>query len=149
MKFTFDIGTYCRELVPNGCFAYSIDDFFPLVMYTWKQCLVLNKKQPISVCWANLTLAPLGMPKWVWPSMNPYRTFFVQTLHHLQAFTEHGRCCMQYNQLPTKCQFESRNNCSRGFFNSMGLFVRSWSLILFDGCFAYSIKNFFPLVMHI
>ena len=47
---------------------------------------------------AKLVLAPLGMPKWVWPSMNRYRMFYVQTstlppsMHG--KLTEHGRCCI-------------------------------------------------------
>ena len=28
---------------------------------------------------AKLILAPLGTPKWVWPTMNPHRMFFIQT----------------------------------------------------------------------
>ena len=51
----------------------------------------------------------VGMPKWVWPSMNRCRLFFVQTstlpsrMHHKR--TEHGRCYMQNNQLLTKVMF--------------------------------------------
>ena len=62
---------------------------------------------------AKVILAPLGMPKWVWPSMNQHRVIFVQTstlppsMHH--KLPDHGRCCMQNNQLPTKCPFESKD----------------------------------------
>ena len=33
-------------------------------------------------------------------------------------------------------------------FNSLGLFIRSWSPMIFIGCFAYNINIFFPLVVH-
>ena len=36
----------------------------------------------------KLVLAPLGMPKPFWPSMNHYRMSFIQTPHQLQACTE-------------------------------------------------------------
>jgi hypothetical protein len=63
---------------------------------------------------AKLILAPLDMPKWVWPFMNRYRMFFVQTstlpprMHH--KLTKHGRFCKQNNQLPTKTHVESKDN---------------------------------------
>ena len=34
-----------------GCFAYSINNFFPLVMHAQRYCLSLNEKQLISVHW--------------------------------------------------------------------------------------------------
>jgi hypothetical protein len=54
----------------------------------------------------KLIWAPLGMLRWVWPSMYQYRMFFIQiqtlppSMH--SRFSEHGRCCMQNNQLLTK-----------------------------------------------
>jgi hypothetical protein len=63
---------------------------------------------------AKLILAPLGMSKLVWPSMNRYRMFFVQTstlpprMHH--KFTKHGRFCKRNNQLPTKTHIELKDN---------------------------------------
>ena len=68
-------------------------------MHAWRECLNLNEEQPIfGSLRAKLVLAPLGMPKWVWPSMNRYRMFYVQTstlppsMHG--KLTEHGRCCI-------------------------------------------------------
>ena len=58
---------------------------------------------------AKLILALLGMPKWVWPSMNRYRMFFYSILHNTskhRKFTKHRRCCMQTNKLMTKSLFE-------------------------------------------
>jgi hypothetical protein len=55
-----------------------------------------------------------GMPKWVWPLMNRYRMFFIQTstlppcMHH--KLTKHGRFCKQNNQLPTKTHVELNDN---------------------------------------
>jgi hypothetical protein len=54
------------------------------------------------------------VPKWVWPSMNRYRMFFIQTstlppgMH--QKLTKHGRFCRQNNQLPTKTHVELKDN---------------------------------------
>jgi hypothetical protein len=75
---------------------------------------VWTKKFYIGSWRAKLILAPLGMPKWVWPSMNRYRMFFVQTstippcMH--QKLTKHGRFCKQNNQLPTKSHVELKDN---------------------------------------
>ena len=64
-----------------------------------------------------LFLVILGMPrvlKYVWPSMNRYRMFFVQTstlpprMH--QELTKHGRFYNQNNQLPTKSHVELKDN---------------------------------------
>ena len=51
---------------------------------------------------------------WVWPFMNRYRMFYVQTstlpprMHH--KLTKHGRFCEQNNQLPTKTHVELKDN---------------------------------------
>ena len=50
---------------------------------------------------AQLILAPLGMPKWAWPSVNWYRMFFVQTSTLPQHAPKIYRSCMQKNQLLT------------------------------------------------
>ena len=52
--------------------------------------------------------------EWVWPSMNRYIMFFVQTFTrppnmHLKL-TKHGRFCKQNNQLPTKSHDELEDN---------------------------------------
>ena len=63
---------------------------------------------------AKLKVASLDMPKWVSPSMNWYRTFFIQTstlspsMH--RKLTKHGRSCMQNNHLPTKSFVELEDN---------------------------------------
>ena len=63
---------------------------------------------------AKLMLAPLGMAKWVWPLMDRYRMFFIQSstlpLSVHQKFTEHERCCMQNYLLLTKTQVELKGN---------------------------------------
>jgi hypothetical protein len=52
--------------------------------------------------------------KWVWPFMNRYRMFYLQTstlpprMHH--KLTKHGRLCKQNNQLPTKTHVELKDN---------------------------------------
>jgi hypothetical protein len=54
----------------------------------------------------KLSLAPLSMPKWVWPSLNWCTMFFVQTSTLTPSMnlelTEHGKYRIQINQLPTK-----------------------------------------------
>ena len=73
------------------------------------QCLNLNEEKPILVHWASL-----GKPKWVWPSIIRCRMFYAQTstphpsMHRI--LTEHGRWCMQNNQLPTKSHVELEDN---------------------------------------
>ena len=42
------------------------------------------------------------------PQMNQYRMLFVQIMH--QNLTEHGKCCMRNNQLPTKTPVELNDN---------------------------------------
>ena len=64
-----------------GCIAYNIDNLFPLVVHAWRQWLDLDEEQPISVHWGTNSCEHLGMPKWVWPSINQYRMFFDQNLH--------------------------------------------------------------------
>ena len=64
-------------------------------------------------CLQNLS-ATHAVLKWVWPSMDRYRMFFVQTSTlppnmHLKL-TKHGRFCKQNNQLPTKSHDESKDN---------------------------------------
>lgn len=63
---------------------------------------------------AKLILAPLRMTKWVWHSVNWYRMLFVQTstppLSMHQKFIEHGRCCMETNQLLCKSDVELEDN---------------------------------------
>lgn len=59
-------------------------NFFPLVVVrAWRLCLNLNKGLPILVRESQSQVlaarGPLRMPKWVWPLMNWYRTFFIQT----------------------------------------------------------------------
>ena len=62
----------------------------------------------------KLILARLGMPKWVWPSMNQYRMFFVHTSTPTpiiyQKLTKHANYCMQNNQLTTKLLAEWMEN---------------------------------------
>ena len=64
----------------------------------------------------KLILAPLGIPKWVWPSMNRFRKFFIWTstlpssIH--RQLTKHRWCCMQNNQLPTKSHVELKDYIS-------------------------------------
>jgi hypothetical protein len=77
--------------------------------------IVMNRCLYLIGSWrAKLILAPLGMPKRIWPSMNQYRIFFVQTstlppcMH--QKLTKHGRFCKQNNQLPTRSHDELEDN---------------------------------------
>ena len=64
----------------------------------------------------NLVSRPvLQLLKWVWPLMNRYRRFFVQTSTrppnmHLNL-TKHGKFCKQTNQLLTKSHDELKDNC--------------------------------------
>ena len=83
----------------NCCFAYNVNNIFSTCGACSEVHVNLDKEQSISVSRAKHMLAPLGMPKWVWPSMNQYKVFFVQTSTLLplsihQKFTKHGRCCM-------------------------------------------------------
>ena len=64
---------------------------------------------------AKLVLAPLGMPKWVWPSMNQYRMIFIQTPHSLQECTQNllnmeGIVCKIANFLPKSHVDELEDN---------------------------------------
>ena len=79
-----------------GCFAYHVNKLLPLC----GACLELVfEVEPRATNFGSLrvklNLAPLGMPKWVWPSMNRDKMFFIQTstippsMH--RKLTEHGR----------------------------------------------------------
>jgi hypothetical protein len=50
----------------------------------------------------------------VWPSMNQYKMFFVQTStlppRTHQKLTKHGRFCKQNNQLPNQSHVELEDN---------------------------------------
>ena len=67
---------------------------------------------------SKIILAPLGMPKWVWPSMNQYRVIFVKTFwmlkshysKHAPKVTQHGRCCMRNNHLQTESHVQDNSN---------------------------------------
>jgi hypothetical protein len=111
--------TFCREFVsydfPLVFPAYKTNNISALVLHTWRLCLNLNEGPTyFSSLRAKLILALLGMPKWVWPLMNQYRMFFVQTstppprMH--QKLTKHGKFCKQNNQLPTKSHDELKDN---------------------------------------
>jgi hypothetical protein len=71
---------------------------------------------------AQLILAPLGI--WVRPPMNWYRMFFVQSstptpsMH--QKLIDHGKFCMQNNQLQIKTLVELKDNYI-GNMNFLGL----------------------------
>ena len=93
-------------------------NFFPLVVHSWE--VVFESEWRVSSSFgslrAKLILAPLDMPK-RGLTLNEliYRTFFVQTSTWLppsshRTVTEHGRCCMQNNQLPTKIHVELLGN---------------------------------------
>ena len=80
--------------------------------FQWREtCFGSFRAKPI--------FAPLGMPKWVWPSMNWYRMFFAQTstlpLSMHRKLTERGGCCMQ------------NNNCVQ---NSQPKVMLSWRITL-------------------
>ena len=94
--------------------VWSLELFFNstwVLVRSWMFCL---QNFPCFGLVCGACLAPLGMPKWVWPSMNRYRMFYLQTstlpprMHH--KLTKHGRFCMQNNQLPTKTHVESKDN---------------------------------------
>ena len=80
---------------------------------TW---LCMTRATNLSWLRANPNLAPLGRPNWIWPSMNQYRMFFIQTftLHYLPSMhwklTKRGKCCVKNNQLPTKTCVQSEDN---------------------------------------
>ena len=65
---------------------------------------------------AKLILAPLGIQKWVRPSMDQYRMFFMQTSTRPPSMNrkpiKHGRCCIQINQLPTDTHVELEDKSS-------------------------------------
>ena len=59
-------------------------------------------------------LAPLGLSKRVWSSINRQRMFFVKTSTLFPSMCckaiEHGRYCVQNNQLLTKSDVEFKDN---------------------------------------
>ena len=65
---------------------------------------------------AKLILAPLGIQKWVRPSMDQYRMFFGQTSTRPPSMNrkpiKHGRCWIQINQLPTDTHVELKDKSS-------------------------------------
>jgi hypothetical protein len=77
-------------------------------LLTWKAtaCYATTKIWQIDML--RVDLACQDELEWVWPFMNRYRMFFVQTstlplpLCMHQKLTTHGRFCKQNNQLPTK-----------------------------------------------
>ena len=111
-QWVFSVGIWSLMILK----IYS--SFFPLVLHARKQCLNVNEEQPISVDWGpNSLLSPLGMENWIWPSMDRYRMYCVETCTLLPSSmyrkpTEHGRCCMQINQLLTKNYVELEDNSS-------------------------------------
>ena len=105
-------GTLHRELVP-----YDFQWLFCIqkqwFLYTRGPCLkVVFEFEWVATYFgllrAKLILAPLCMPKWVWPSMNRCRMVFVQNFPLPPSM--HGRCCMQNNQLLTKSHVELEDN---------------------------------------
>ena len=90
-----------QELVPYN-FAYNANNFLStcgkcsevVFEFKWRATYYGRLR-------AKLILAPLGMPKWVWPSMNPQRMFLVQTStlppSMDRKLTKRERWCMQNN----------------------------------------------------
>jgi len=92
---------------------------------------------------AKLILAPLGMPKQVWPSMNRYRMFYVQTStlppRMNQKLTKHEIFCKQNNQLPTKSHVEWKDN-SNGDDP-----IPTWNMVVLKRFQSQERINFSPL----
>ena len=104
-------GTLCRELVPYG-FPLVVLHTISIISFHCGACLEVVfefewRATYFASLRAKLILAPLGIPKWVRPSMNWYGMFFVQTPTPSPSMhwkcTQHGTC-MQNNQHPTKGQ---------------------------------------------
>ena len=98
-----------------SCFVCNINNSFHLsyilrgsVWISMKSNLCrFNKEENKYLLWAlraKSILAPLGVPIWIWPTLNQCRMFFVQTSTWLpprmhQKLIEHGRCCMQHKYI--------------------------------------------------
>jgi hypothetical protein len=107
--------TFGRELV---VLLTKLSMFGKFLVHAWR---FENRTFYISSWRIKLILAPLflapsqsGILKWVWPSMNQYRMFFVQTStlppRMYQRLTKYGRFCKQNNQLLTKSHNELKDN---------------------------------------
>jgi len=72
-------GLFDHPWIPIGCFAYKFSKFLSTCGAILE---VVFEFEWRATYFGSLTtkviLAPLGMPKWVWPSMNRYRMFFIQ-----------------------------------------------------------------------
>ena len=123
--------------------SYSLVSDFPLVVLHTIWMISFNlwcmlessvwtqmKEQPIRFCRGKLNVAPFGMPKCVWPSMNQYKMFSTQTSTLLLPssmhcwLTKHGRCCVQINKLLTRSHIESDNCIVHSLFSLAGWSVR-------------------------
>ena len=70
----------CREFVPPLVVLDTISMIsFHLCCMPGNSAWILWRVTYFRWLRSKLILAPLGMPKWVWPSMNQYRMFFVKT----------------------------------------------------------------------
>ena len=87
-----------------GCFEYKINYFFPLV------------EQPFWFIKGQTHWAPLGMPKWVWPSKIRYK-MLVQTFKLHQSRTQNvlnmeGVVCKTTTSGPNDLLYQRIYNCS-------------------------------------
>ena len=131
------MGLFVRSWSPvisHWLFVYNINRIFStcdgacseiMFEFEWRATYISSLR-------TKLTLAHLGIPSWVWPSMNGYKMFFDQTstqppsMHRKR--TKHERCCMQNNQLPTDSHVELEENCNacwllRGLSSFLNLFI--------------------------
>jgi hypothetical protein len=114
--------TFCWELVPHDLLLVVLHTISINSFYSW--CMLgivfeLEWRAPYFGSWRTKPiLAPLSLPKWVWPSKwIDIECSSLKPSHYLQAcnknFINHGRCCIQNNQPPIKSQVEleeSSNN---------------------------------------
>jgi len=107
--FTSAVGALC---ISTGCFAFKINNFFPLVVHAWRYFLNYHKNSLIwfneghthfSTAWHAKMSSTLSEPKVETSTLHPI-------LHEKLAAS--GRACMQSNQLQTNSHVQLEDNSS-------------------------------------
>ena len=129
-------GTSWRELVSFNFLLVVLHTVSIITKHLW--CLLRGivwiwmKSYLFCSLRAKLSLAPSGIPKWVWLSMNRFRVFFVEistlppSMH--SKLTQYGRCNLQNNQLRTKTHVELGDNYIEEYYSSYRELYNSWRM---------------------
>ena len=118
-----------------ACFAYNINSFFHLWCMLGGSVSVRKTSNLFRFIEGQKHLAPVGMPKWVWPIMSQYRMIFAQT--STQPPNMEGVVCkltishiLKDDSIIIPFCFEPRSNNNKMILLFFILSMESWRIVV-------------------